>query len=381
MKLTFPRIGDSHIYGRLLFKELGIDIIIPAPNSAEGLERGASKAPEDICLPFKLMIDNLLSAWEQGADTVVMPATMGPCRLGEYGELLAVTMKKQGCDFRWILLDSVSAIGLKELLHRLAQLVEDSPCGKGKIFLALYKTYSLIKEFEKLEAEVRMLSPFDKKVGSSKSALRACRRALEQADRLSDAINIVRQCRRELNSLARDKSRRPLRLLVTGEIYTQIDAFANHHIENTLMDLGVSFEKNISIGWWIRNTVLNPFGGMLAETKRNPLMPHRIGGYAKETVNEALRCRKEGFDGILQLFPVGCMPEIVAKSVFDGLAKDESLPVLSIVYDEMGGEAGYLTRIEAFIDMLERKRDMKYVLSGARCRIGKHGFCCNGRES
>ena len=87
------------------------------------------------------------------------------------------------------------------------------------------------------------------------------------------------------------------------------------------MDLGVSFEKNISIGWWVRNTVLNPFGGMLAEAKKNPLMPHRIGGYAKETINEALRCKKEGFDGILQLFPVGCMPEIVAKSVFDGLAK------------------------------------------------------------
>jgi predicted nucleotide-binding protein (sugar kinase/HSP70/actin superfamily) len=378
MRLTFPRLGDSHIYGRLLFRELGMDIVIPAPNSVEGLERGASRAPEDICLPFKLMIDNLLSAWEQGADTVVMPATMGPCRLGEYGELLAVTMRKQGCDFRWILLDSVSAVGLKELLHRLAQAVEDSSCGKRQIFSALAKTYSLIKNFEKLEAQVRLQSPYDKKIGSSKSILRACRRALEQSDGLSDAIKIVRQSTKELNGLERDLGKRPLRLLVTGEIYTQIDAFGNHHIENTLMDLGVSFEKSISIGWWIRNTVLNPFGGMLLEAKKNPLMPHRIGGYAKETVNEALRCHKEGFDGILQLFPVGCMPEIVVKSVFDGLAKDEGLPVLSIVYDEMGGEAGYLTRIEAFVDMLERKRDLGNVLSGNRCRVGKHRFCCNG---
>jgi len=379
MKLTFPRFGDSNIYGRLLFRELGVDFVVPAPNSAEGLERGAARAPEDICLPFKLMIDNLLSAWEQGADTVIMPATMGPCRLGEYGELLAVTMRKQGCDFRWILLDSISAIGVKELVHRLAQAVEDSLCSKRQIFRVLRKTYTLIKEFEKLEAEVRRLSPYDKTAGSSKAVLRTCRRALEQAEELSEAINIVRQSKKELHSLPRDMSKRPLRLLVTGEIYTQIEAFANHYIEDTLMDLGVSFEKNISIGWWVRNTVLNPFGGMLAEAKKNPLMPHRIGGYAKETINEALRCKKEGFDGILQLFPVGCMPEIVAKSVFDGLAKDEGLPVLSIVYDEMGGEAGYLIRIEAFIDMLERKRDMENVLSGDRCRIGKHGFCCNGR--
>ncbi|NLT46838.1 MAG: 2-hydroxyglutaryl-CoA dehydratase [Clostridiales bacterium] len=372
MKITFPRIGDSHIYGRLFFHEIGIDIVIPAPNSTEGLERGSAKAPEDICLPFKIMIDNLLSAWEQGADTVVMPATMGPCRLGEYGELLAVVLRKQGCDYRWILLDALSAVGSKELLHRLGQVVEGSPCRKRQILSALSGTYSIIKNFEKLEAEVRMLSPYDCRRGASKSILRNCRRGLEKASDISNALEIIRESRRELKELDRDKERDPLRLLVTGEIYTQIDAFGNHHVEEILMDLGVSFEKSISIGWWIRNTILNPFGGMLSEAKKNPLMPHRIGGYAKETVNEALRWKKEGFDGIVQMFPVGCMPEIVAKSVFDGLAKDEGLPVLTIVFDEMGGEAGYLTRIEAFVDMLYRKREMNDVLSGNRCGVCKH---------
>ncbi len=372
MRLTFPRLGDSHIYGRLLFGELGMDIVIPAPNSVEGLERGAARAPEDICLPFKIMIDNLLSAWEQGADTVVMPATMGPCRLGQYGELLAVVLEKQGCGFRWILLDSVTAIGPRELLRRLGQVVEDSDCGGRKVLSALAGTYSLIKSFEKLEAEVRLKSPYDEEKGSSRSVLRACRRDLAQAENLAHAMKIVRRSRERLKKLKRCEVRRPLKLLVTGEIYTQIDPFGNHYVEDTLMDLGVAFEKNMSIGWWLRNTIVNPLGGKISEVKRNPLMPYRIGGYAKETVGEVIRCKKEGFDGIIQMFPVGCMPEIVAKSVFDGLAKDEGPPVLSIVYDEMGGEAGYLTRIEAFVDMLERKREAENVLYGNRRRVGKH---------
>ena len=59
---------------------------------------------------------------------------------------------------------------------------------------------------------------------------------------------------------------------------------------------------------------------------------------------------------MIQIFPVGCMPEIVAKSVFSKMMKEKKLNILTLIYDEMDGEAGYLTRIEAFLDMLARKK-------------------------
>jgi predicted nucleotide-binding protein (sugar kinase/HSP70/actin superfamily) len=88
MKITFPHIGDAHLIGRIFFSEIGIDIVTPSANTVKSLERGSEISPDEICLPFKLMIANLIDAYHLGADTVVMPATMGPCRLGEYGELL-----------------------------------------------------------------------------------------------------------------------------------------------------------------------------------------------------------------------------------------------------------------------------------------------------
>ncbi len=377
MKITFPRIGDSHMYGRLLFQELGVDIVIPAPNSTEGLEKGSTISPEDICLPFKIMAGNLLSAWESGADTVIMPATMGPCRLGEYGELLSVILKKHGCDYEWILLDSISAIGAKQLLTRLEGIVGDSRCNKIQILSALSKTYKLIVGFESLEDKVRRYNTSGKEKYLKKAILRECRSGIDEAVNLADALQVVKRCGRKLDVLRKqdllnNSSEQPLRLLLTGEIYTLIDSFGNHHIENTLLDLGVAFEKNITIGWWIHNTIINPFGGIISEVRNNPFMPYRIGGYAKETINDAVRCIKEDFDGIIQLFPVGCMPEIVAKSVLDEMAKKEGVPVLTIIYDEMEGEAGYLTRIEAFTDMLSRKKERENVLSGNRCGVGKH---------
>ena len=288
-----------------------------------------------------------------------MPATMGPCRLGEYGELLKDILDRQGYPFQWILLDSVSAIGRKELFHRLSQATMDSPSTKIEKLQALKRVYRIIKEFEKLELRARVQSGYETKKGASGAIVKSCRNRLEKAPDLLYAQELILSSRRALSKVDIDKTKSPVKLIVTGEIFTSIDSFGNQHIEERLMEMGVSFEKRISLGWWIDNTIINPFGGLLADKRPNPNMPYCIGGYAKETVSEAIRCKKTGCDGIIQLLPVGCMPEIVAKSVFDGLNRTEGLPVLSIVYDEMSGEAGYITRIEAFIDMLQRRKTLE----------------------
>jgi predicted nucleotide-binding protein (sugar kinase/HSP70/actin superfamily) len=53
------------------------------------------------------------------------------------------------------------------------------------------------------------------------------------------------------------------------------------------------------------------------------------------------------------------MPEIAAKAVLPAVQRDRDFPVLSLVVDEVAGEAGYLTRLEAFLDMLESRRKMQ----------------------
>ena len=368
MRLTYPRLGDAHIYGRLLFQEIGMELIIPDPNSQRGLERGSSISPEDICLPFKLMVDNLISAWEKGADTVIMPATMGPCRLGEYAEVLKVVLDNNGYRYNWILLDSISAVGLNELKKRLALIIKDSNSNSSEIIKALKGVYTVIKEFEKLEKKARISSGYEKQPGRSKEIVNKCRRGLARATSIDQALGILEKSHNSLNSIEIDEFKQPIKIILTGEIFTCIDSFGNHNIEEKLMDMGVSFEKTISIGWWIDNTIINPLGGYFSNKRFNEYMPYCIGGYAKETVSGIYRYKKQNFDGIIQILPVGCMPEIVAKSVFDGLSRDENLPVLSIVFDEMVGEAGYITRIEAFIDMLMRRKNLN-LYKGKKCCI------------
>ena len=81
--LTFPDIGCAGLIAGIFLRDLGVTYI-PAPSN-QGAEKSAAfrSAPEDMCLPFKLFAAQLEQAWHQGANTVVMPSSRGPCRLGE----------------------------------------------------------------------------------------------------------------------------------------------------------------------------------------------------------------------------------------------------------------------------------------------------------
>ncbi len=92
---------------------------------------------------------------------------------------------------------------------------------------------------------------------------------------------------------------------------------------------------------------------------------YEIGGYTKESVCFAASTGLRGYDGAIQIFPAGCMPEIVGRAVLSRVSEETGLLVMSLICDEMSAEAGYLTRIEAFVDMLQHKKN-KVAKGGTR---------------
>ena len=61
-------------------------------------------------------------------------------------------------------------------------------------------------------------------------------------------------------------------------------------------------------------------------------------------------------DGIVTLNAFGCGPDSLMIERITRKAKDSGKPILSLTIDEHTGEAGFITRLEAFIDMLYRKK-------------------------
>lgn len=357
MKVTCPSIGIGTIVLRIFFLETGVDFIEPASNEGAEEHEAFNEAPEDMCLPFKLFLVQLEKAWEKGADTVVMPSSKGPCRMGEFCELLKSILDRRGCSYKWIILDVPSEIGMREFVRRFLSMF-GKDVKLSSIVRAARSSYHLIKRVERLEADVRLNAGYFKEPREGSRLIAECHRELTQAAGFDEAFDIVGRARWKLGRIPRDLSKRPVKIILTGEIFSQSEPYASRGIEDRISDMGVCFEKDVSLSWWMRFTASGRFGLWASErlAPGRKYLPYNIGGYTRRTVATVDSSRDMGFEGVVQIMPAGCMPEIVGHAAIDKISEDKGINTLSLVYDEMSGEAGYMTRLEAFFDMLERKR-------------------------
>jgi predicted nucleotide-binding protein (sugar kinase/HSP70/actin superfamily) len=352
-------MGNIYLAAKALFDGLGIEYVIPPQNSKLSLEIGSLHSPEEICLPFKIMIGNYIQAIEQGADTVMLTGSCGPCRFGEYCEMQMKVLKRLGYDLNFIVIDAPTDIGIKELFNRISKISLSSNKSKYQQLKALIDGIKVINLIDEIEAIAHNLAGYESTKGECKRILNSCRRDAINCDSPKKMINLLLDYKNKINNISIDSNKNPVRIAIIGEIYTVIEPFGNLNIEDKFMDYGVSTKRRLTPSWWVKDTAMLPTKLNSLDIKRGAkdYLSLNIGGHARECIGEAVLAAEEGFDGAIQIFPMGCMPEIVSKSILPKIARDKDFPIMSLVVDEMTGEAGYVTRIEAFVDLLERRKD------------------------
>ncbi|MBC7331644.1 MAG: CoA protein activase, partial [Synergistetes bacterium] len=137
--------------------------------------------------------------------------------------------------------------------------------------------------------------------------------------------------------------------------------------EKLLNERGVEIERAV---WTTEFIEYNIFPGLPFPLKQivgykgkeeiekysKPFLNEFVGGHGRETVAHTVMFKKKGFDGVVHILPFSCMPEVVARSILERVSRELDIPVLSLSFDEFTGEAGLITRLEAFIDLLQMRR-------------------------
>jgi predicted nucleotide-binding protein (sugar kinase/HSP70/actin superfamily) len=61
----------------------------------------------------------------------------------------------------------------------------------------------------------------------------------------------------------------------------------------------------------------------------------------------------EPVDGFIQVTPFACGPDAIVGDLLERRIKQAGKPLLKLNFEEHSGEAGIITRLEAFLDLIK----------------------------
>ncbi len=354
-KISFAHMGYSYLGFKQLVEDMGFEVVVPANPSPATLDLGVQHAPEFACIPFKTVLGTHLEVLNRGAELIITSGGVGPCRAGLYGVMQEKILRDLGYEFEMLIFDP-PLTNLWSFFTKLRGILKEAKLSwlafADIVRRAWYKL-KLLDELEQLSTAVR---PYEINRGETTRTFHRCLKAVDQARSFKEIERMREECHQTLNNIPQDPSRRPLKIGIIGEIYVLLEPFMNLEVEKTLGELGALTHRSIYLAQYAKTDVL-AHGVEDVRQVAHPYLNKFIGGHGQSSVGETIIYAKKGFDGVVQISPFTCIPEIVAKSILPKVSRDFGIPVLCMTIDEQTGRAGVETRLEAFIDLLRQRRE------------------------
>lgn len=368
--MTFPHMGNLWITVKAMLDSLEVEVVCPPPTTGHTLSLGVRYAPEGACLPLKLNVGNFLEAAALGADTVIMAGGSGPCRFGYYAQVEQAILDDLGVSLRFLVLEppEKNARGLVDRIRAVT-----GARSWWRVLGAVRRGFTVARRLDILERRAQALRPREIRPGATDRALAAGEQVMAVA-RPGEDDRAFEQALGLLEAVETEEERPVLRVGVVGEIFTLLEPFVNLDLARRLGRLGVEASRSIYLSEWINEHLFLGFcpglpSGRTARRAARPYLAHAVGGHGQETVGSSILYGRKKLDGVIQVLPLTCLPEIVAQHVLTSVSRDFDLPVLTLVLDEQTGEAGLDTRLEAFVDLL-RERGRGSVPGAAEVKAG-----------
>lgn len=361
IKVAFPHMGNVYIAWSAALKKLGVEPFIPPHTSKKTLEVAAKYSPESICLPYKMVLGNFLQAIEKGADYVAMISSPGICRLGEYGQSIKNVLKDLGYENKYTELQLYD--GFKGMYTFLTQLsgVKNPVILAKAINIAVRKVFVL----DRIENLFSYYRAREIVTGTAEKHYNRALSLIIEANNTKELKAFEKEAIEEIKKTKIDVNRDVLTVDITGEIFLVQEPFSNQNIEKELGRMGVQTRRSLTVSGFIKDAII-PKAFKKGETHlerayrmARPYLMRDIGGDALESVSDVAYANERGVDGIIHVSPFTCMPEIMSQNIFPTMRENCEIPILTLILDEQTGRAGYITRLEAFVDLMRRRKMYK----------------------
>jgi len=361
MRLTVPHLGHMDIFLHAMSRRIGPELILPPKTSPRTLLLGMKYSPESTCLPFKFILGNFIEALEKGADTIAMISEHGPCRLGMYDVVMQQILRDLGFGFDWITMDNTHI--WSDYFLRFDRERRKRGVSFWESLQAIRFGWRKARLCESIERMSHKIRPLEVKRGETTRSQSECLKLIDEASDFRELEGARQQCLERFDRIEKDVSRNPLKILITGEGYMVINPHANQDIERRLGEMGVEVTRTMwftsQIAFALHLDFFNSRSKRRAIRASKPYLSHDIGGECNASIGYPILFKKDGFRGVIQLLPFGCMLEAVAKNILVRVSQEHDIPVLTFSLNENLSETMISTRLSAFVDLLQKGRERK----------------------
>lgn len=293
------------------FEAIGFDVVVSAPTNKAVVRAGTSLGENELCLPVKIFFGHV-AALDGRVDLIFVP------------RVVSVDPREYTCPKFLGLPDMARALGFETPILGPTFNLRD-----GRLAFAR-QAFSVARD-----------------MGASRiAAVRAVLAGLAAHRRWQEHALDGRMLR--LPEAVPDSPAKGLRIAVAGHPYNIYDPHISLDLIRRLAEKGVE----VVLPEMVHEDQI--------DRAVEELPKALFWTFEKEVVGSVRHWARAGeVDGIVYLLSFACGPDSLVQVLVEDAAKnagDRETPLMSLVIDEHSGEAGFITRLEAFLDMLVRRR-------------------------
>lgn len=292
---------------RTFLETLGLEVIVSPPTTRAMVTTALSRMVSETCLPVKVYAGHVYYLRDHGVDAVLVPA------------IRATEPDLFHCS---------KFLGLPDLIRAV---VEDCPP-------LLELDIDIGKKRRDLQAVIRELG----------KTLTWNPWQLHHAIETAWKAHLDYQTRRAAMYLPpppRDSANTRVTIAVVGHPYMLYDRYITHNVLGRLQRMGAQ----------VVTPEMAPPEGLNDGITR--LTGRKYWVYEGEVTGAAgYYLNQPDVDGVIVMVAFGCGPDSTMLDVAQRAARQQHKPLMGLVLDEHTGVAGLATRLEAFVDMLARRK-------------------------
>jgi len=354
VKIGFPRAlfyYDYFPFWAGFFHRLGIEVVTSPPTHRKIMEQGLKKASDETCMPLKLLAGHIQAL--ENVDAIFLPRMVSvesdtyscPKFLGIPESILPAV--PDGMPVLTVTLNWRK--GQRQVLRDLQVLGLQLDKSKSEIQDAFNLAQKWQKQYQDSRGEgwnfEESIREFE---CATKSSANTQKGILPSQGTWKDRL-LAKMSRKVVNPtipsipiVAHDTDR--MRIALVGHSYLIYEGYANLNL------LGKIREKAELV--------------LIQHVKQEEVDTHLLGLHKKLFWTHAKQIFGAGnkfvtdqeIDGVIYLSCFGCGTDAIVQDLLARFAREQHKPYMTITIDEHSGEAGLVTRLEAFLDMVERRK-------------------------